>query len=68
MSVVDGEARLGLATTRELLIELEARGASGALDVELSRHREALRQLDEGARRLRMAMPPVVLDYRAVDS
>lgn len=69
MSVVDDdEARLGLATTRELLIELETRGAIGALDVALARHREALRQLDEGARRLRMAMPPAVLDYRTVDS
>lgn len=65
---MDGEADLSGVSTRALLIELEARGASGALNAELARHRDALRMLDDGARRLRMAMPPVVLDYRPVDS
>lgn len=62
------DALLGLATTRELLAELEARAATGVLFDQLSRHRGALRQLEEVVRRLRVDLPPAVLDYRTVDA
>ncbi len=60
----DDGARLGLATTRELLAELETRGAIGRLDEALSRHAQSLRQLEVSARQLRVDLPAAVLDYR----
>ncbi len=59
--------QLGLATTGQMLQELEARGAIGMLDDSMIPQRGALRMLDEVARRLQASLPPAVLDYRTVD-
>lgn len=63
-----GQSLLGLATTRELLRELEVRGAVGVLDERFARHREALRALEHMAARLGASLPRTVLEYRTVDS
>lgn len=63
-----GDRLLGLATTRELLRELEVRGAAGVLDEGLARHRDALRALEHTSSRLVGLLPAAVLDYRAVGS
>jgi hypothetical protein len=59
-------APLGLAATRELLHELEVRGATGVFDPRQAAYRGALRSLEVAARDLRTALPPAVLDYRTV--
>lgn len=60
-------AQLGLASTREMLLELEARGATGVLAERLAPHVRGLRLLEVAARELRGQLAPAVLDYRTVD-
>lgn len=59
---------LGLATTRELLRELEVRAAIGRLDEAWVDHGEKLHVLERATRVFQEALPASVLDYRTVDS
>jgi hypothetical protein len=67
MVLDDAGAALGLAATRELLVEIEARAAIGYLDEQLLRHQVGLREMGYQAHRLREILPPAVLDYRPGD-
>jgi hypothetical protein len=61
-------ALLGLATTREMLEEIEVRAAVGRLDAAWSRHARALLRLEQIASGLRAGLPGEVLDYRTAGS
>lgn len=63
-----GEALLGLASTRELLREIEVRAAVGRLDGEQQSYGAALLRLEQIASGLLAGMPQAVLDYRTVGS
>jgi hypothetical protein len=56
------KANLGLATTRELLEELAARGESEVYYTDLGS------ELSIGAKEMMDRMPGSMLDYRTVDS
>lgn len=59
---------LGLATTREMLVELEARAGVGRLDPNWRDFARALLRMEQIAAGLQAGLPPVVLDYRTVES
>jgi hypothetical protein len=61
-------ASLGLATTRELLREVEVRAATGRLDSELAAHAGALHWLEVQVTQMLVKLPPAVQDYRTVDA
>lgn len=63
-----GEALLGLASTRELLREIEVRAAVGRLDGEQQSYGAALLRLEQIASGLQAGLPEAVLDYRTVGS
>lgn len=58
---------LGLATTRELLHELEVRAMVGRLDPAWVGFGDELRWLERFAARAQELMPAPVLEYRTVD-
>lgn len=62
-----GNPLLGLATTRELLGEIEARALIGRLDLGMQEHWPALRDLELMVSRSLASLPRPVLEYRTVD-
>lgn len=62
------EPLLGLATTRELLHELEVRATIGCLDEAWLPHLAKLHMLEYAARYYLRTLPEPVLAYRTVDS
>lgn len=64
MGEYDDEPRLGLATTRELLEELKARGEVSAT---IGDYPEATGGMAIGAATLLDNLPGSILDYRTVD-
>jgi hypothetical protein len=62
------KANLGLATTRELLAELQVRGQVGALERRGEPIDYGHDRLDRAASRLLATVPAEVLDYRTVDN
>lgn len=59
-------ANLGLATTREMLQELEARGRINALDAPTRREEDDSAHLQADAKHLLTILSPKVLDYKTV--
>jgi len=62
------EPLLGLATTRDMLREIEVRAAIGRLDDEWRPFAPALLRLEQIASGLQAGLPDEVLDYRTVRS
>jgi hypothetical protein len=59
---------LGLATTREMLVELEVRAGVGRLDPNWRDFARALLRMEQITSGLQAALPEPVLEYRTVDS
>lgn len=59
---------LGLATTREMLVELEVRAGVGRLDPAWKEFTRTLLRMEQIAAGLQVGLPEPVLDYRTVDA
>jgi hypothetical protein len=64
----EGRPLLGLATTRELLREIEVRAAVGRLEEAWQPLGPTLLRLEQIAAGLQAGLPEQVLEYRTVDS